>query len=71
MSTTDTRAGYDADRLREVLGPFVDELEAAAEAADDPTDVDVFRCLAAFGQGEHAPRDAARRVLDRAREDGR
>lgn len=71
MSATDTRAGYDADRLREVLGPFVDELEAAAERADDPADVDVFRCLVAFGRGEHAPRDAARRVLDRAREGDR
>lgn len=60
---------YDAQRLSDVLAPFVDDLEAAAERSNDPADTDVYRCLAAFGRGQHAPRHAAQRVLERARGD--
>lgn len=69
MSNATDRPGYDQEQLRDVLGPLVDDLESAAERADNPADVDVYRCLAAFGRGEYAPPDAARRVLDRAEGD--
>jgi hypothetical protein len=66
MSATADRTDYDRERLREVLGPLVDELEAAADRADDPADVDVFRCLASFGRRDRSPHDPSRRILDRS-----
>lgn len=55
-----------APRLHATLAPFAADLAAAAEGADDAAEADAYAVLAALGRGDDPPRDAARRVVDRA-----
>lgn len=64
------RSADRTDRFVRVLGPFVDELEDAADE-DDLAAADVFACLAALGRGKPVPSDAAERIVERAREESR
>lgn len=52
------------------LSEFAGEFDEAAEEANNQAIEDACRILAAKSRGERPPEDAARRALERAKEDG-
>lgn len=59
------------DSFTETLRDYADDLEETAHETDDPAEADVYRVLAAIGRGNTPPRDAAKRVHERARREHR
>jgi len=49
--------------LEAALGPYADEFADAAEEEDNPTTAAACEVLAALGDGDDPPTDAARRVI--------
>lgn len=58
----------DADRLPAVLGKYATELSDASESADSQEVADAYAVLSAIARGESPPDNAARRVVDRAKD---
>lgn len=59
-------AGQPGRLVPSKLGKYADELATVADDTDDPAVADACVVLAALGRGDEPPRDAARRVVDRA-----
>lgn len=60
-----------SERLADLLAEYEDDLTDAAESEDDPQASVAYAVLAALARGERPPETAAKRVVERARDDDR
>lgn len=63
--------GGQDNRLAASLGEYADDFVEASKSADDLAEADAYTVLAALACGKSPPGDAAKRVLDRARDSGK